>query len=149
DQALLESAAGVTAWRGAKLEIPFDDDMLTADEQQRIVSLVAPYHTFGQKHFMALALSGQLAKARVPEKQALDIVAAIAAEDMNPQDREKCVHDTYEKIRNGENVLGYQGLRDLVDAETLQSVDNVLEKARKRSQPKIVWGASTKDMAPD
>lgn len=140
DQALIESAAGVTAWRGAKAEIPLEGEMLTADEQQRIINLIAPYHTFGKKHFMALALSGQLAKMRVPESQALTIIGAIAAEDMNPHDRQKCVHDTYEKIRNGENVLGYQGLRDLVDEPTLKDVDHVLESARKRSQPRLVFG---------
>lgn len=140
DQARLESAAGVTAWRGAKADIPLDGDMLTAEEQQRIIGLISPHHTFGKKHFMALALSGQLAKARVPERQALNIIGAIAAEDMNPADREKCVHDTYEKIRNGESVLGYQGLKDLVDEETLRDVDQVLETARRRSQPKLVFG---------
>lgn len=149
DQAILESAAGVTAWRGAKTEIPFDEDMLTPEEQQQIVDLIAPHHTFGQKHFMALALSGQLAKMRVPEKQALSIVGAVAAEDMNQRDREKCVHDTYEKIRNGESVLGYQGLKDLVDDTTLQRVDSVLDKARRRTMPRLVWGETTKDMAPD
>lgn len=130
DQARLETAAGAIEWKGSTVDIPFDGEILSAAQAQAIVDAYAPFHLQGHKHFMGLAVAGQLAKARVPEEQALAIVTAIAANDNKPWDRQKAVRDTYEKVRNGQEIAGYSVLRGLVDDDALSVVDNILRRTK-------------------
>lgn len=153
DQAMLESAADVIVWQGSKAEIPYEGDYLTSDEIQTVIDLYGPYHTDGQKHFLALAIAGQLAKMRVPEAQALQIIVAISNQDRKPWDRQKCVHDTYDRIRNGKNILGYQALKDMIPSGEIEAIDTILETAKRRNQPTITFkgkgGAAADSMADD
>src|SRR5690606_27268112 len=88
------------------------------------------FHTQGAKHFMGLAVAGQLAKARIPEDQALAIVTAISDGDNKPWDRQKAVRDTYEKVRAGQEIAGYSLLKTLVDDDAIAAVDNVLRRTK-------------------
>ena len=139
DQAKLEAAAGAISWKGVHVEIPLTGDVLTEDQAQQIVDAYKPYHTHGQKHFMGLAVSGQLAKARIPEDQALAIVTAIAADDNKPWDRQKAVRDTYERVRNGQDVVGFYALKNLVPEDVIAPVDDMLTKIRKAREPKLIF----------
>lgn len=138
DQALLEQAAGAISWKGVSIDIPLTGDVLTTEEMQTIVDAYKPFHTQGQKHYMGLAIAGQLGKARVPEEQALAIVTAISADDNKPWDRQKAVRDTYDKIRNGQIVTGYYVLRDCVSEEAIQGVDRILERVRKKNESRLI-----------
>lgn len=143
DQAMLEAAADVIVWQGTKAEIPYEGDHLSPDEMQAIVDTYQPYHTPGQKHFLALAIAGQLAKMRVPEAQALQIVEAIAAQDKKPWDRQNGVRDTYRRIRNGEAILGYHAIKEMVPADEISRVDQILETAKRRCAPRLLFDNAT------
>lgn len=139
DQAMIESAADVIVYQGQRAEIPYEGEHLSSGEVQEIIDTYGPYHTDGQKHFMALAISGQLAKMRVPEDQAHQIIKEVSKEDKKPWDRHKCVKDTYNRIRSGANILGYHGLKELVPADEISRVDQILEGAKRRNGPRLLF----------
>lgn len=138
DQAKLETAAGALTWTPSTVDIPLTGEVLSPEQMQRIIDVYAPYHVRGQKHFMALAVAGQLAKSRIPEDQALQIVTAISAEDQKPWDRQKAVRDTYERVRNGQDIAGYSALRQMVDEPAIEHVDTMLAAVRKAQQPNLI-----------
>ena len=138
DQARLETAAGALHWTGTQVDIPMTGDVLSTEQMQEIVDLYKPFHNQGQKHFMGLAIAGQLAKARIPEDQALAIIEAISEGDNKPWDRQKSVRNTYERVRSGQDVAGYSVLKTLVDEETIEQVDRKLEAVRRAQQPNII-----------
>lgn len=138
DQARLEAAAGAISWKGVSVDLPLTGDVLTEEQAQFIVDAYKPFHTHGQKHFMGLAVSGQLAKARIPEEQTLAIVSAIAADDNKPWDRQKAVRDTYDRVRNGQDIVGFYALRQMVPEDVIAPVDAMLEKIRKEREPKLI-----------
>lgn len=147
DQAILEQAAGAISWKGVSVDIPLTGEVLPKEAAQEIIDLYRPFHQQGQKHFMGLAIAGQLAKARIPEEQALAIVTAISDGDNKPWDRQKAVRDTYERIRNGQDVIGYHALRDLVDEDAIQAVDQIVEKVRKKNEPRLILMSGKRDPA--
>lgn len=138
DQAQLEQAAGAISWKGVSVDIPLTGDVLSEEEAQQIVDTYKPFHTHGQKHFMGLAIAGQLGKARVPEEQALAIVTKLSEGDNKPWDRQKAVRDTYDRIRNGQDVIGYHALKTIVDEEAISTVDKLLEKVRRKNEPRLI-----------
>ncbi len=87
-----------------------------------IVTALAPHWTLGQKHAMALAVTGMLAKAGVPETQALEIIERLSAEDQKPFDRVKCVQDTYARLASGMDVRGFHALKEMVPATVIDYV---------------------------
>ena len=106
----------------------------TAEE---IVSAIAPYWTLGQKHAVSLALSGMLAKAGVPEEQALQIVERLSAGDEKPWDRERTVRDSYLRARSGLETKGFYSLKDMLPASVLSYVAERLDRFEASS--KGVW----------
>src|SRR5699024_7085646 len=132
-----------------QVDIPMAGDVLSTEQMQEIVDLYKPFHNQGQKHFMGLAIAGQLAKARMPEDQALAIIEAISEGDNKPWDRQKSVRDTYERVRNGQDVAGYSVLKTLVDEDTIEQVDRKLEAVRRAQQPNIIMLGDHRDQQLD
>lgn len=136
---MLRTAADAIAWSGKPVTVPAEGDALSDDECQRIIDAYRPYHNHGQKHFMGLGIAGQLGNARVPESQALTIVSAIASDDRKPWDRQKAVHDTYDKIRAGVTVSGFYILQSIVPEDVINGVDRILQKVKQANDPKITF----------
>jgi hypothetical protein len=123
--------------------IPDHGKRLDDDAVGRIVSAVAPHWTLGQKHAVSLALSGMLAKAGVPEEQALAIVERLSAGDAKPWDRARSVRDSYNRVRSGLDIKGFYGLRDYLPAEAIEYVDGVLKPLREAtSTHRLVYDPS-------
>lgn len=103
---------------------------LPASVAHELVDAIKPHWTLGQKHATALALAGMLAKSGVPEAQALAIIEALSVDDDKPWDRQRCVHDTYTRLRSGVDTRGYSALQDLLPATVMQFVSTKLDRFR-------------------
>ena len=101
------------------------------------VDTLAPHWTLGQKHAMSLAISGMLAKAGVPEPQALAIIERLSAQDKKPWDRARSVATSYQRYRSGSEVRGYFALREFVPVEAADFVDGILDRFRQSNAPRI------------
>lgn len=111
---------------------------LPPGDVEQIVAALQPHWTLGQKHAMSLAVSGMLAKAGVPEPQALAIVGQLSAGDSQPWDRAKSVASSYARYRAGADVRGYFALRDFAPIDAADFVDGILERFRQSNAPRIV-----------
>jgi hypothetical protein len=103
-----------------------------ADE---IVEAVRPHWTLGQKHALALALSGMLAKAGIPEEQALQLIERLSEGDTKPIDRVRCVQDTYRRLRSGMDNQGFMSLREMLPDTVLAYVGERLDQVRNATAP--------------
>lgn len=121
---------------------------LSDADAQAVVDAVAPHWQLGVKHKAALSLAGRLAKAGVPEAQALAIIEALAAQDEKPWDRAKCVASSYARMRAGANVLGYFGMAAWLPQDAVDFVDGKLEAFRATTQGRILQRGETKRETP-
>lgn len=119
------------------IEIPTTGDGLAPEQATALVEAMRPHWSLGQKHAVALGFAGMLAKARVPEEQALAIVAALAADDQKPWDRANCVRTSYAKARAGQVTAGFTKLRDVLPAAALDFVDAILTRHRQANAPRV------------
>lgn len=115
---------------------------LSQEESQALVNAIAPHWQLGQKHALSLAVGGMLAKASVPEAQALAIIEALSVGDNKPWDRHKSVTSSYNRVRAGADVRGYFALRDFIPSEAVEFVDGMLDTFRKKLQPRPLLRAS-------
>lgn len=145
-EAQLRTAAGATSDMPARI-VPVSGSALDDATVQEIIDAVSPHWNLGQKHHLALALSGLLAKAGVPEEQTLGIVQTLSVFDDKPWDREKCVHTTYEKVRAGQTVKGFYGLSDVLPVELVAWLDAIGEKVRAATTPTLVAHERARDTA--
>lgn len=145
-EAQLRAAAGATSDMPARI-VPVDGSALDDDTVRQMIESVSPHWNLGHKHHLALALSGLLAKAGVPEEQTLGIVQNLSAADEKPWDREKCVHTTYEKVRAGQTVKGFYGLQDVLPADLVAWLDAIGEKVRTATTPVLVAHGRARDTA--
>ena len=104
-----------------------------------IIEAVQPHWTDGQKHHMALALSGMLAKAGIPEEQTLAIIEQLSAGDNKPIDRVRCVQDTYKRLQSGIDVQGFMSLRTMMPETVLAYVSERLDRVKGATAPQGVF----------
>lgn len=109
--------------------------MLPATIADDVVAAIAPHWILGQKHAMAMAVSGLLAKAGVPETQTLSIIESLSAEDADPIDRVKCVQDTYSRLATGLDVRGFHALREMVPASVIDYVSSRINTVQEATAP--------------
>lgn len=83
---------------------------------QPIVALLAPFWKEGERHLLALGLSGMLAKEGWPEDWAEQTIRQLANRggDEEIEDRVRAVRDTYDKWRRGQEIGGVYLLRELL-----------------------------------
>lgn len=122
---------------------------LPAELGDEIVAAVAPHWTDGQKHTMALALSGMLAKAGIPEAQTLEIIERLSADDRKPIDRVRCVQDTYKRLNAGVNVQGFMSLKSMMPETVLTYVAERLDRVRGATAPQGVFAFKSGSVAKD
>lgn len=108
---------------------------LPAKITDEIVSAIAPHWTLGQKHAMALAVTGMLAKSGIPEPQALAVIEQLSKEDAQPFDRVKCVRDTYARLQSGLDVKGFYALKEMVPDTVIEYVAERVDQVRKATAP--------------
>jgi len=101
----------------------FDDPMET------IVATLSGYWVEGQRHDLALYLSGWLATAGWDLEDAMTVVEKLnnaAGGDLRNQ--LQCVEDTYEKFKDGGQVLGLQALTDRLPGTAVRRLAEAISR---------------------
>lgn len=120
--------------------------MSIADE---IVSAIEPHWTLGQKHALALALSGMLAKAGIPEEQTLGVIERLSGGDAQPFDRVRCVQDTYKRLHAGQDNRGFMSLREMIPADALTYITERIDRITRATAPGGVFSFEAKARSKD
>jgi hypothetical protein len=98
-------------------------------QTDQLIALVEPHWELGQKHDLAVCLSGYLGVSGFSEEDVLDIVEKLAAEDVRPSDRTNAVRSSFARIRDKHPVRGYSGLKTLVTEDDLASIAQLVLNA--------------------
>ncbi len=85
-----------------------------------VANIVLPYWRRGQRHMLALYLSGVCARLGYPQEKTAELIQYIAqlANDEELDDRLRTVRSTYLKLRLGEPIIGWSGIRQLLQDDT-------------------------------
>ena len=86
-----------------------------------------------QRHNMALALGGYLAKRDVPEHEALELIEELALRngDTEHRDRARAVSDSYDRLSKGLLTSGYTALSQIIPTEDLEALDGIWGHVKK------------------
>lgn len=100
------------------------------DDNQQIVNILAPYWTSGSRHDMALFTSGYLASVGWTEENVRELVTLLHEEDESGDlgNQLEAVTDTFEKIYEGKAVAGFQGLAEVIPANSLRKLVEIASK---------------------
>jgi hypothetical protein len=99
---------------------------LTPDAVQSIVAAVGNDYIEGRRHAICLGVAGMLAKAGVPENDALMVIDEIGVDDEDIEDRRRAVQTTYARMAMGFETAGYMLLEDFLPLESITHIDDVL-----------------------
>jgi hypothetical protein len=100
-----------------------------SDERKRALkAIVVPLWVERQRHELALGLTGLLAKLGVSQDEALALLREITKEagDNEWRDRERALKDTFDRLRCGEQIVGYKRLEEIVGEETAKLIAAIL-----------------------
>jgi hypothetical protein len=112
---------------------------LLPDELEEAISIFAPWHRDGARHFSGVYVAGWCGRAGFEERDAAAIVRRLSVNDSNPKDREKATRDTYKRLTDGKAVSGFYGLRHAVgmDVESLERLEALRARFHNRTQVRI------------
>lgn len=115
--------------------IPSTGDGMSQEDAQAFIAAMSPFWSLGQRHAVALAVAGMLAKAGIPESQAIQIVEALSHTDGDVWTQAITeVQTTYRRARAGSLIAGFTQLRSLMTPAALTFVDAMLDRYRVASQ---------------
>ena len=138
-EAQLRVAAGQGLAKPPTRLVPRTGKRLDDDTATLIVDNLAPLWSDGDRHRIALGMGGMLAKAGVPEEQAVSIVARMP--DDEPWDREKAVATSYDRYRKGSQISGFQSLSKILPPSFMTWLDTELQPLRDATSPRIEIGS--------
>lgn len=115
-------------------------DVLLADRtdpRKAIVQLMLPYWTEGERHNVALYLTGYLAHLGWGLEDVMSIIQDIckATGDDGEENRTQAVTDTFKSIEEGKTVKGFSGLNDLLPGSVMR---NLIDYATQIITPSLV-----------
>lgn len=134
-------------------------DGLSVEDAKAFIAAVAPSWQLGQRHAVALAVAGMLAKAGIPENQAVQIIEALSHTDGDVWTQAITeVRTTYRRARQGSPIAGFTSLRSLLPTGAVAFIDQLLDRYR-QSTPRsgavsvgmfdVVGAAATKEKTSD
>lgn len=102
----------------------------SASMEERIVNLLSPYWVDGNRHNLALALSGYLALVGFPEERTSEVIRSLI-QDYGGDERNllECVEDTYRKVAADERVAGLGTLFQMLPQATVSELTSILGTA--------------------
>jgi hypothetical protein len=108
---------------------------LTAAEGDAVVAWAREFWVDGQRHAMALYLSGVLANAGINRTQGVRIVERCAEHDSDPGAKVHAAQCTYDSFADGVAVAGWQGLHDELglSREQTAGLDQILAVFKQRT----------------
>ena len=80
----------------------------------------------GQKHNIALAFAGYAAKRHLPREMAHGVFDELLESHDDPDNVHGAIDDTYDRVRQGQQVKGYTELREMLSADALQALSVLL-----------------------
>lgn len=94
------------------------------DPKAQVLALLSPYWTGGQRHDMALYVSGYLASLGWTEESVVSLVTELTDEvgEGDLDNLIECVTDTFAKVYKAQNVRGFDGLATLLPSSVLQQL---------------------------
>jgi hypothetical protein len=95
-----------------------------SDPKKAISELLIPYWSAGERHNLALYLSGYLAHLGWGAEDAVSVIADIckATNDESIDNRLQAVVDTFKSIVEGKSVKGFSGLNDLLPGAVMRTL---------------------------
>lgn len=95
-----------------------------SDPFSKIVNLLLPYWTDGQRHDMALHTAGYLASLGWTEDAVEQLVNTLGETvgDGDIRNQLECVEDTFKRIYEGKTVNGFAGLSEKLHSNVLQQL---------------------------
>lgn len=117
-----------------ELEVLLQD---TTDPRKQIVELLVPYWSEGDRHNVALYLSGYLAHLGWGLEAVRSVITGIcqATGDPDEANRLTAVQDTFISIEQGKSVKGFSGLNDILPGTVLKGL---IEQATQAVTPGLV-----------
>jgi hypothetical protein len=97
---------------------------LSNEQKRALKSVLVPLWVEGQRHDLSLGFAGLLAKSGVAQDDALTLLREIAQEanDNEWKDRERALHDSFNKLWRGEQVIGYKRLEEVIGEQAVKVV---------------------------
>jgi hypothetical protein len=126
---------------------PITEKALPQTVLEEIVTVLAKEYDEGHRHQIAVGASGMMKKAGVPNEQVEDVIAAIAADDEEFDNRMEAVRDTCKRVEQGLSISGYMTLCNHMSPATLDYLDARL--SRFASATVTVEGIPDEEKAPE
>lgn len=100
------------------------------ESDQQIANILAPYWTSGSRHDLALCTAGYLASVGWTEEGVHDLVKLLHEQDESGDidNQLEAVTDTFEKTYEGKAVVGFQGLAEILPANSLRKLVELASK---------------------
>ena len=100
------------------------------DYKKQIIELIVPFWTTGERHNIALYLSGYLAHLGWGLQAVEDIIKdiAIASGDVDIHNRVLAVTDTFKAVASGKTVKGFSGLNEVLPGAVLKNISALATK---------------------
>jgi putative DNA primase/helicase len=114
------AAVTIVDGHGGRVADPFGQPVGAAFDFEEIADVVLPHWRKGQRHMLALYLSGVCARLGYPQEKTAELIQYIAqlANDEQLDDRLRTVRSTYLKLHLGEPIISWSGLRQLLQDDT-------------------------------
>lgn len=95
--------------------------------EERLAQLLAPWWQPGNRHEMALALSGTLANLGWSLEQTVDLIEQVCniTDDAETNNRLAAVRDTYRRQANHQPIIGYSGLAALLPGNLMRQLVSI------------------------
>lgn len=108
-----------------------------SDPQTQLVEMLKPYWLPGERHHIALYLSGYLAQVGWIQQDVIDLVLKLAEAtgDTDVENRMTSVRDTFEGAVQGKKVKGLSGLSERIPQAVLQ---RMMEAASRVTTPPLL-----------
>lgn len=98
---------------------------LSADQITQAAAILAPAYTEGQRHELALATAGWLAKQEYCQASVEALIERLAASDPELPDRLRAVETTFAKVAAGQrdDLAGWDRLNELLPGRALKALE--------------------------
>jgi len=96
------------------------------------VALLTPYWQQGYRHDLALGLAGMMSKKGVKWSEAEEAFRALLEKTGDPEwkDRLRALKDTYERLDNGDSVIGFTRVAEILSEEIAKAIDSLIPDKR-------------------
>jgi hypothetical protein len=104
-------------------------DTLSDEQKRALKSVLVPHWVEGQRHDLALGLAGLLAKSGIAQEDALALLREIAKEAGDPEwcDRERALKDSFDRLWEGKEIIGYRRLEEVIGEQTTTLIATIVQ----------------------